>query len=72
MTVAGIYLLSVLALAALLFLPVSNLIRLLSVRRLQHKLGRELDAQEDAGQQRRARFIALVVVLIFSYLFNAH
>lgn len=72
MTLAELYPLSVLVLAALLFLPVNNIIRLLRVRRLQRKLGRELDAQENARQERRARFITLVVVLIFAYLFTTH
>ena len=64
------FLISVLVLAVLLFFPLSKLIWVLSVRRLQRKLNRELDAAELAGQMTRARFISIFVSLIFSYLFN--
>ena len=63
-------LLSILVLAGLLFFPTSKLIWVLSVRRQQRKLERELTAQELEGQKARARFIAVLVVLAFSYLFN--
>jgi hypothetical protein len=63
---------SILILAALLFFPVSKIIWVLSIRRLQHKTGRELNQQEISGQRRRARLIGIFVVLIFSYLFNIH
>ena len=61
---------SILVLAALLFLPVSKIIWTLSARRLQRKLGRELSEQETNAQLKRARFIALFLVILFSYLFN--
>lgn len=64
------FVISTLVLAALLFIPASKLIWVLAVRRLQRKTGRELSQQEVNGQQARARFIALLLVLIFSYLFN--
>ena len=64
------FVISVLALAALLFFPVSKLIWVVSVRRLQRKLGRELEEAEIQGQARRARFIAVLLCLPFSYLFN--
>lgn len=63
-------LISVLVLAALLFYPVNKLVWVLSVHRLQRKLKRELNPGEIAGQQRRARFISIFLVLIFAYLFN--
>ena len=62
----------VLVLAALLFLPVSKLIWVLSVRRLQKRTGRELSEEELQGQLKRARVIAVFVTLIFSFLFNAN
>lgn len=62
--------LSVLVLAALLFFPVSRLIWVLSVRRLQKREGRELDEAEARGQLQRARFISVPVVLAFSFFFN--
>ena len=60
----------VVILALLLFFPVSRLIWVTSVRRLQRKLSRQLDDQERAGQHRRARILTLVVVIPFSLLFN--
>ena len=64
------FLISVIVLAALLFFPVSKLIWVFSVRRLQRKLNRELNQTELAGQMTRARFISIFVSLLFSYLFN--
>ena len=66
------FLLWVIVLAALLFWPLSRLIWVLSVRRLQNKLGRELSEAEIAGQWNRARLIAAVVALVFSWMFNLH
>lgn len=60
----------VLLLAALLFWPMSKLIFVFSVRRLQRKLARTLDEKELAGQQNRARVISVFVSVIFSYLYN--
>lgn len=60
----------VLLLAALLFLPVSNLIYVVSVRRQQRKLNTELNADELAAQKQRARFVSVVVCFLFSFFFN--
>ena len=60
----------VIALAALLFYPVSKLIWVFSVRRLQRELDRELSDEEINGQRNRARIIAAFVVLLFSVLYN--
>ncbi len=57
-------------LAMLLFFPVSNIIWVASVRRLQRKLGRQLAAEELRGQKNRARFISLPLVTLFAWLFN--
>jgi len=64
------FLLSVFVLALLLFFPITKLIWVISVRRLQRKLKRELNESELAGQITRARFISIFVSLLFSYLFN--
>lgn len=64
------YWLSVALLAALLFLPASRLIWVLSVRRLERKGGRPLSDAERAGQRNRARLLALLLCLAFSALFN--
>lgn len=61
---------SVLILALLLFLPVSKLMWVLSVRRVERRLGRALTDRERQGQLSRARFLAIFVVLVFSFLFN--
>jgi hypothetical protein len=71
----------------LLFLPVSKIIWLMSLRRLQRKLAREFKERvapdeleqeihqrlerESQPQLKRARFIALFLVLIFSYFFTS-
>ena len=64
------YWLSVAILAALLFLPTSKLVWVLSVRRLERRVGQPLSDRERAGQRNRARVIAIVVCVIFSALFN--
>lgn len=64
------FLLSVVVLAVLLFFPISKLIWVFSVRRLQRKLNRELNETEIAGQLTRARFVSIFMSLLFSYLFN--
>lgn len=61
---------SVLVLAVLLYFPVSKMVWVLSVRRLQGKLNGELSQMAVKGQLNRARLISIVLVLIFSYLFN--
>ena len=53
-----------------LFFPVSKLIWVMSVRRLQRKLGRELDEQELNGQRNRARVLATLLCLTFSFVYN--
>ena len=64
------YWLSVAVLAALLFLPAAQLVWVLSVRRLERKLGQQLSDEERIGQRNRARFIAVILCVIFSALFN--
>jgi len=64
------FILWVLLLAALLFWPLSKLVFVLSVRRLQRKLARELDSTEVAGQMNRARVVSVFVSMLFSYLYN--
>jgi len=64
------FILWVLLLAALLFWPMSKLVFVLSVRRLQRKLARALDEKEMAGQMNRARVISVFLSLLFSYLYN--
>ena len=61
---------SVLILALLLFFPASKIIWVMSVRRLQRKTGRVLSNEEIEGQKTRSRFLALLLVFPFSWLFN--
>ncbi len=63
---------AVIVLALLLFFPISNFIWVMSVRRLERKLGKQLSEQERQGQKNRARVIAVFVALTFSLLFNTH
>jgi hypothetical protein len=63
---------SFLILTALLFFPVSKLVWVLSVRRLERRLQRKLSEEEIEGQLRRARLIAVFVALVFSFLFSAN
>lgn len=62
--------LSVVVLALLLFFPVSKLIWVLGIRRTERKLGHKLTSAEILGQKARARFIAVLLVSLFSWLFN--
>jgi hypothetical protein len=64
------FVVSSLVLAALLFFPISKMVWVLSVRRLERRLGTELTDVERQGQLARARFIAVFVSLIFALLFN--
>ena len=64
------FILWVLLLAALLFWPMSKLVWVLSVRRMQRKLARELDEKEIAGQKNRAWVISIFMSLLFSFLYN--
>jgi len=60
----------VLLLMVLLFYPVTQLVWVVTVRRMQRKLHRELDDQELAAQKQRARFVAIIVSFLFSTLYN--
>jgi hypothetical protein len=66
------YWISVVVLTALLLVPASRLVWVLSVRRLERRTGRALDAAERDGQLNRARFLALILCFVFSALFNYH
>lgn len=63
---------SVTVLGALLYLPVTRLILVLSGRRLQRRLGRDLAAAEIDGQRARARFLGILVAAATALLFNTH
>jgi|TARA_B100000809_G_scaffold208804_1_gene211609 hypothetical protein len=64
------YLLSVILLSILLYYPVNKLIFILSVRRYEKKIGNSLNDKELKGQLIRARFISIILIIIFSSLFN--
>lgn len=65
-----IFILWVLLLAGLLFWPMNKLVFVLSVRRLQRKLARDLNETEIAGQMNRARTLSVFLSLMFSFLYN--
>ena len=62
---AGIVLLSI-----ALYFPVNRLVWVLSVRRLERKYKKKLTDVERKLQLNRARFISIILVIIFSYFFN--
>ena len=64
------YWISVAVLTLLLFLPVSRLIWVLSVRRLERRRGERLTIDERRGQLIRARFLGFLLAALFSALFN--
>ncbi len=64
------FIVSVAILALLLFFPVSKLVWVLSVRRLQRKEQRTLSQDDIQGQLLRARLMSLFIVILFSILFN--
>ena len=57
-------------LAVLLYFPISKLVWVLSVRRLESKLARTTTEEERQGQQNRAHFIGIIVAVMFAALFN--
>ena len=57
-------------LAGMLYYPVSKLVWVMSVRRMERKLERNLEEDELRGQLRRARFLSVVLVVAFALLFN--
>mgnify|MGYP003994110881 FL=1 len=64
------YLLSVILLSILLYYPVNKLIFILSVRKFEKKIGNTLNDKELKGQLVRSRFISIILIIIFSSLFN--
>jgi len=62
--------LSILVLAAALYIPVNKLIWVLSVRRIEKKSKSKLNEYQRNLQKNRSRFISILLVFIFSYLFN--
>ena len=64
------YWFSVAVLAGLLVLPVSKLVWVLSVRRMERRLGHPLTDQERLGQRGRAWFVAIILCALFSAMFN--
>ncbi len=58
------------ALAILLFFPVSRMIWILSVRHKMKRADRELTQSELEGEKARARFIGILLVTLFAFLFN--
>lgn len=64
------YVLSVFLLSLLLYFPVNKLIYVLSVRRLEKKTSSKLTNIELKGQLTRSRVISIILVFLFSVLFN--
>jgi len=64
------YVLNVIILSLLLYYPVNKLIFVLSVRRLEKKIGKQLNNIQKSGQLKRSRFISILLIIIFPCLFN--
>ena len=64
------YLISVIILALLLYYPVNKMIFVLSVRRLERRIAKQLNDDQKNGQLKRSRFISIILILCFSCLFN--
>ena len=64
------YLISVIILALLLYYPVNKMIFVLSVRRLERRISKQLNEDQKNGQLKRSRFISIILILCFSFLFN--
>ena len=61
---------SIVVLTLLLYFPVARIIWILSVRRLEKKIEKEINDQDRKNQLNRARFIAVIVSFMFSCLFT--
>jgi hypothetical protein len=57
-------------LALLLFFPVSRLIWVGRVRRLERKLGRQATPEEREPLRRSSRIVAAVIAITFAFLYN--
>ena len=64
------YVISVIILALLLYYPVNKMIFVLSIRKLESKIGKQLNDDQKNGQLKRSRFISIILILFFSCLFN--
>ena len=64
------YLIRVIILALLLYYPVNKMIFVLSVRRLERRISKQLNEDQKNGQLKRSRFISIILILCFSCLFN--
>ena len=63
------FIISVTVLAICLYFPVSRLVWVFSVRRLEKKKQSNASDQEIKFQHKRARVLTIPIVAIFSYLF---
>ena len=57
-------------LAVLLFFPITKLIWVRQVRRLERKLGRAATEEERQGQLRSARMMGAFIAVTFAFLYN--
>ena len=64
------YIFSVIILVILLYIPVNKMIYILSVRRLSKKMNSNLSETQLKGQLNRSRFITIILLCLFSCLFN--
>ncbi|MBE8182712.1 MAG: hypothetical protein HAW61_04230 [Candidatus Portiera sp.] len=66
------FLLTSAVLFAMLYYPVHKMIYIMSVRRMQKKLKKDLNDKEQLGQKRRAHFVTIILLVIFSAIYNSY
>lgn len=63
--------LTTLVLAVALFFPVSKMVWVVSVRRMERKLARVTTDEEREKLRRRSRILTSIIVVTFAFLFNS-
>ena len=61
---------SAIVLALFLFFPVTRLVWVIRVRRFERKNGGKSTEEERQRQLRQARFISILIVLLFAFLYT--
>lgn len=61
---------STLVLAVLLYYPVTKFVWVIRVRRFEKKSGRKCNEDERQVQLRQARFLSILIVLLFAFIYT--
>ncbi|MBF0287264.1 MAG: hypothetical protein HQM14_05540 [SAR324 cluster bacterium] len=57
-------------LAFLLYFPLNKLVFTIQIRKIQRQLGRFTTDEENEKQKRRAKLVAGIIAITFSFMFN--